>query len=429
MSNTTVVSSKGNAITHISFQDTFAELKEHWMALLAAIIGTGFGVATLVFYTTGLFVPELKNEYGWTLAQLSLLPLAGAIVIVFMSPLIGALIDKVGTRFPPTISLLFLSAAFILLTLTGPQFSAFLAVWVAMYIFASASSPVSFTRIITTRFDKARGLALGIALGGAGIVAFLVPKILGGIIAQDWKLGYYILSGCVFISSLLFFVLMSFSQRKERLKKEALSINEDKVTTLVEEEVKPISVNLAIKLGAIFVLIPLAVGGMTMHLVPMLRDSGLTALEAASIASLIGISVVFGRIIIGVLIDRIFAPWVAAVVMLLVASGFAMLLFLGPAFSAAAAIGLGLALGAEVDLIGYLTGRYFGLKRYGKFFGIFYALFNVGLGFAPYLVTVFLNSSGSYSLPLAISIGLLLATVILLMTLPKYNYAAHVGNH
>lgn len=409
---------------------TLDEFRQNWMALLAAILGTGFGIATLVFYTTGLFVPSLKAEFGWTMSQLSLLPLIGAIVIIVTSPFVGALVDKVGTRFPPAISLALLGIAFCILTVAGPSFSIFMIAWIAMYIFSAASTPVSFTRIITTRFDKARGLALGIALGGAGIVAFFVPKFLGALIAENWRMGYYILAGAVLCAATLFFILMTLTHKKEsKQKKNLVRANTEVSTTEIVEKIIPVSKSLVIKLTAIFLFIPLAVGGMTLHLVPMLRENGLTPTEAAGIASLIGISVVFGRVIIGLLIDRIFAPWIAAIVMLIVAAGFGSLLFLGPAYSAGAAIGLGLALGAEVDLIGYLTGRYFGIKKYGKFFGGFYAMFNVGLGLAPFLVTLFYNTSGSYSLPLSLSVILLIVTAGILLTLPKYNYQAQAVTH
>lgn len=184
------------------------EIRTYWKELLAATIGTGFGVATLIFYTTGLFVPSLRTEFGWSLSELSLLPLVGCFIIIITSPFVGRIIDKYGVKIPASVSLIALSASFICLTVSGPSFTSFMVIWIVMHFVAAASIPVSFTRVVTTRFTSMRGLSLGITLGGAGIVAFLVPKLLGDTIASDWRQGYYVLSAAVLAAAIIFWLLL-----------------------------------------------------------------------------------------------------------------------------------------------------------------------------------------------------------------------------
>ncbi len=57
--------------------------------------------------------------------------------------------------------------------------------------------------------------------------------------------------------------------------------------------------------------------------------------------------------------------------------------------------------GAESDFVGYLVGRYFGLKAYGQIFGVIYGMFMVGIAIGPalfgYLFDRFHTPHGSRS--------------------------------
>ncbi|MFD0661218.1 MFS transporter [Thermocatellispora tengchongensis] len=104
--------------------------------------------------------------------------------------------------------------------------------------------------------------------------------------------------------------------------------------------------------------------------------------------------------------------------MLLAALGYVALLAGGPALAAAAAVGVGLALGAEVDLIGYLTARYYGLARYSRMFGVFYAVFMLGVGASPLMMAWLLAVTGGYTAPLLVAVALLALAAALLLSAP-----------
>ena len=80
-----------------------------------------------------------------------------------------------------------------------------------------------------------------------------------------------------------------------------------------------------------------------------------------------GLSTIAGRLVSGYLLDRFFAPYVAAALFLLPLAGVG-ILAAGPGGPALilAAIALGFGLGAEVDVIGFMVSRYFGLRSYGR---------------------------------------------------------------
>ena len=83
---------------------------------------------------------------------------------------------------------------------------------------------------------------------------------------------------------------------------------------------------------------------------------------------------------------------------------------------------VGLGLGAEVDLVAYLSSRYFGLRSYGAIFGWIWAVFSVSGGLGAYLMGFGFDKTGSYVVPL---IGFFCAAVLatlLVLSLGPYRY-------
>jgi nitrate/nitrite transporter NarK len=123
-----------------------------------------------------------------------------------------------------------------------------------------------------------------------------------------------------------------------------------------------------------------------------------------------------GRLGIGYLLDRFFAPYVAAYFF----CGFALGMFLlwsgmvgGWAFVAMVLVGLGL--GAELDVMPYAVSRYFGLGAFGEIYGYTFAAFNLGGVVGPLLMGAGFDATGSYNLVLA-TFGVAALTAAGLMT-------------
>lgn len=386
------------------------EFATHWRALVAATIGVSAGVAVLPIYTNGLFFPSLETEFGWSRSQLSSVQLVGSLIIIVTAPFVGVLVDRIGVRIPAAFSLAALGIAYFVVSLNGPSFGVYLAVFAAMFVLAAGSTAVPFTRAVNERFDKARGLALGISLSAVGMVAFLVPRLLGSVIAEDWRFGYRALGTFGLVSALVVLLFMP-SGRITTTKSAAagrLPLREIVAGTLFA------------RLAGAFLFLALAVGGAAVHLVSFLRDSGATASSAANTAAIVGLSLIAGRFGCGLLIDRFFAPRVGAAVALIAATSFASLVLVGPDVAYLAAVGIGLALGAEVDLIGYLVARYYGLQQYGRIFGIYYAVFFLGLGASPLLMATLRESTGNYTLALSASVVMLIIGSICLLSCPAF---------
>lgn len=164
-----------------------------------------------------------------------------------------------------------------------------------------------------------------------------------------------------------------------------------------------------------FVPISYAIGAMIPSIVPLLLTKGFTVSEAVSLATLTGLAVLFGRLIGGYLIDRIWAPAVAFVFLSLPA--IALFIFTGGVTESSAIMAIlliGFGAGVEYDFMAYLVSKYFGMKRYSAIYGMLYAFFGLGAGFGPSLMNNLADSRGwDFTLQSA-AIALIIATVPLL---------------
>jgi cyanate permease len=92
----------------------------------------------------------------------------------------------------------------------------------------------------------------------------------------------------------------------------------------------------------------------------------------------------------------------------------------GQVFLAAFLIGLGM--GAEVDIIAFLTSRYFGLRAFGEVYGYAFASYVLAGALGPWLMGLGFDRSGSYG---SILVGFLLATLlaaVLMTRLGPYRF-------
>jgi predicted MFS family arabinose efflux permease len=172
-----------------------------------------------------------------------------------------------------------------------------------------------------------------------------------------------------------------------------------------------------------FVLVAGGVSACSAHIAAVLADQGLSTRTGAFATSAFGGGLLLGRVGSGYLLDRFFAPRVAAVIFGCAATGIALLRIAasqGAAFAAAVVIGLGV--GAEVDIMAYLTSRYFGLRSFGAIYGFVFACFGLSAGLGAYLMGAGFDATGSYDLPLTLFCAATLTGATLMLRLGPYRY-------
>jgi MFS family permease len=175
----------------------------------------------------------------------------------------------------------------------------------------------------------------------------------------------------------------------------------------------------------------LAVSGISPNLIPALTDKGMTAATAATVQGVYGVAIILGRIAVGYLVDRFWAPGVALVSLSLPVVG--CIILTGPvdfALVAFAVLLIGFAAGAELDLMAFFAARYFGLRHYAKIYSILYAILAVAGGVAPMLFATVYDRTASYRISFIVAAALFAVGAVILLALGRYpaRPAAHAAH-
>jgi len=381
-----------------------SEFRRGWPVVLAAASGAGLGIAGLLTYTAGIFAKDLEAEIGLSRTALGAAFFGTTVTLAIALPLVGRLVDRFGPRWPAVFGSVSLAIGFALLGTAVDSVPSYLAVMAGIGFFAACSAPVAYTRAVNAVFDRSRGLALGFTQVGIGVAAMIVPPILAGVVAErGWSAGYLALA---LIAALGIIPALALPGRGDTVAKTASDDSQLR---------SPLFFGLLLAFG----MMALAFAGLLTHFVPMLREAGLAAQTAGTIAGLIGASVIVSRIVVGWLADRLEAPRIAATCCALCALGCLALAWQGAALAWLGAIALGTAMGAEADLIGYLTARYFGMANYGRLYAVQYASFMLMGGVSPLWVGALADATGGYAAPLLVTATGLGIASVLFLRLPR----------
>lgn len=394
----------------------FEEFRRGWPVILACAIGVGVGLTGLPFYTFGVFINPLEEAYAWSRSSTAVSMMVLNAGTLFLSPLLGILMDRVGVKAIAVPSLIGLAIGMLALSYSGGSILHFYAAWFLVAVLGSGTTPLTWTRAVTASFNQMRGLALGLTLMGTGLASMFGPRLVqAAISAGGWEAGFRAMS--VFV--LLVAVPLAFFGLKSKRAASEQVLDATPATGLEFRDALKRPAFWLIFIGIFFVI--LGQSSSTVHFVPLMRGRGVEAADATQMMVALGLSVIVGRVLVGLALDRLHAPLVARVCLLLPILALLVLVFTTTGrFGLLSAILLGLAAGAEVDLLAYLVGRYFGLKSYGKIYGVMLSAFALGGGLGPVLTGMAYDAEGNYALALYAGVGVFLAGAILLGMLGKY---------
>jgi MFS family permease len=397
-----------------------AEWRLHYMLPIAAALG--YATSVIHIYGLGPFIQPLSDAFGWSRTQVTIgLTLSTMVQAVFGIP-IGLMVDKYGPRRFGLIGVLLTTGAFAALsTATGTSLN-----WYALWgLLAVATLPVQatvWTSAVATRFEASRGLAFAITLCGASVAIAIFPLLGTALIAAyGWQKAIAI-EGAIW-AAIAFPVILIFFRGAHDKPRNAGPIEARRVLSGVElGEGLRSSIYWRLLLASL--LFTFTIIALVVHFIPILTDRGADKMAAASIASLIGLSSIAGRIGTGLLLDRLRGSLVGAVVFMLPAIGCLLLLTVGttPLGQAAAALTIGLTLGAEVDVIVYLTTKHFGLKSFGGLYGGLLTALSIGTSTGPLAASAVFDHVGSYAPFLWLTIGFMVASSAALASLPKPKF-------
>ncbi|MDX2224009.1 MAG: MFS transporter [Rhodospirillaceae bacterium] len=403
--------------------DVWAEFRRGWPIVIVAAVGLACGLSALPIYSLGVFTKPLGEEFGWSRAEVQSIYTWMTIGNLVASPALGWLIDRHGVRLVCIFSLVGQALGFVALGLAGDTLVSFYAIGFVTAVIGVGTVPITWTRVIIDWFDKGRGRALGLALAGTGVSAAFIPSYTTWLLQEfGWRMAY------VGLGALPIVLALPLSLWLLRDRTTGAATPTAPRTAAAEPAVVDVDFRTAVTgyrfwaMNVAFFLIGASVAGLIAHLIPMLTDGGMQPATAAQIAGVIGIAVIIGRIGTGYLIDRFWAPGVGLILLclpilscLLLAWGVG-----GVPGALLAALLIGLAAGAEFDLMSFLVSRYFGQRRYGIIYSCLYAIFKLSAGIGAPVFGLAYDTTGAYALILFSAIAALLAGSILLLCLGPY---------
>lgn len=373
------------------------------------------GAISLPGPAVGVFMTGLQRDFGWSRTGISLALSVGVGVIVLMSPVIGWLADRYREAHILAVGMIAMAASFVLFSRMNGSLAGFTLGYGSMMVVASGASTVPLARILNENFDRSRGVALGIAMVGTGLSGFLLPLLLAPYAAREgWRAGFVAMATLVLLCVPVVLWLLRGARHI------APAANYPTVLSAGVSFARAVRTKAFLLMAVCFPLITLATVGVLVHFMALLADAGVPPARAGAIASVSGITLIVVRLVTGWLVDRVFAPRVAAAMMAAAATCLALFALLGPGAAVLGAVCYGLAVGAEIDIIAYLTARYFGMRAYGRIYGCLYATVLVGSTFSPVLYGLCFDRLGSYTPAIAVSAVLLGIAAGLLLLLPRF---------
>ena len=406
-----------------------AEFQLSWKIVLVAGVGLACGLSALPIYSLGVFTKPLSEAFGWSRAEVQGMYTWMTIGNLVAAPFLGWLIDRQGVRRVTLASLIGMALGMASLGLFTGSLLSFYVLGFFTAVLGIGTVPITWTRVIVDWFDTGRGRALGIALAGTGVSATFIPIYTTWLMTEyGWRTAYIGLAALPALIALPLSYFLLF----DRTGHSAKPVNSASPEPPAQKHLDGMELRDVLKgfrfwvMNAAFVMVGMCIAGLIAHLIPMLTDRNVTPTTAAQVAGTIGLAVIVGRIGTGYLIDRFWAPGVGMVLLCLPA-GSCIILASGvggvPAALLAAVL-VGLAAGAEFDLMSFLTSKYFGQRKYGIIYSCLYAAFKLSAGIGAPLFGLSFDITGSYAFILYCAAGLLIAGSLLMLALGPYRVAA-----
>jgi MFS transporter, OFA family, oxalate/formate antiporter len=386
-----------------------------WLTLFTSFVILTIAFAFGLFCWPAIYRP-LTRAYGWTFAQAN----AGGSIILFLigilSPFVGTLVDKFKPKRVILGGTLVIAVALTLLSTihSRPQYYAFCFL---LGIGASAVSILPTSILIGPFFSRWRGLAVGFINAGIGLGGYIAPRLATAQIAQrGLSRMFLVLAACMAIPFLLTLIIVD-NHASPRIQTTSAT-----VPTMPQLARMPMFwiFGIALFFSAHAML------GVQQNLISYLTGAHVSAKEAALILAIALAAAAPGKLISGVLADRVNARAGMIFSIICVALGVLALLNTAPnstlIYSLAIVFGLGY--GGIFNAAPTIIFEYFGTHQVGKALGLFYVFFGLGTASGGELAGYLFDETRRWSVPFTVDLALACVGLLLLLVSARQTQAA-----
>lgn len=403
------------------------EWRSGWSLVMAAFVG--FSFLSIMTGSLSMFMEPIGKEFGWSRTIVSSGFTVASILTAILSPFFGMLIDRYGSRriaLPGIIGTIACICAF---SQANGSPSQWLVFWGIYAVISITVKTTVWTAAVVGVFSASQGLALGIVLCGTAAAQTILPPLANWLIEEfGWRNAYiYLGLGWGTVTFILcWFFLFDAHDRKKRAAIEA------KAEGLAPKAAPPAFPGLTIPQAwrsvplwviALTTLVIMALTmGFSIHQIAILGEAGISRGQAALLASAAGIAGITGKLVTGFLLDRFRANWVGGITLGAAALVFAFLIDGVKSYPliVLAMVVNGYTAGTKMQITGFLTARYGGMRHFGTIYGFMTSVTAFGSAIGPLIAGYTFDLSGDYGIFLIVgTIGSILCGLLLVL-LPRY---------
>ncbi|MBI4765908.1 MAG: MFS transporter [Deltaproteobacteria bacterium] len=393
------------------------------MVILSAVI---FAVMAARFYTFGVFLLPLSEEFHWSRGSISLAISAASIVGGLLSIFIAQLSDRYGPRLVVTIAGTLHTIGFLLATRITRLWHLYL-IWGFIMGIGSACGYVPLMSTIARWFEARRTTAIGITIAGFALGAISWPPLTQWFISTlDWRRAFLILG---IVSGLVMIPLAQLlKSTPESIKLKPFGYSPSSPLNINWSDNPGLSLNQAVKTGRFWLWGPITFCFFTslnilyVHIVAHARDIGIPPIIAASTLSIIAGSSILARLTIGAISDKVGTRTALSGALALSVIAFSFLVF-SPwhwTFYLFLVV-FGLSYGSVVPLETAVPAGLFGTASLGAIMAAVGLFPMIGGAAGPPVAGTIFDRTGAYQPTFIICLGLSLAALVLSILLSRFK--------
>jgi MFS family permease len=373
-----------------------------------------FAIVGLALYGLPFFYDHMVREFGWSRAQVTS---GNALSKLIVGPVFGFFAGWIVDRFGPR-RLMLVGVVMAGVALVG--LGNMNALWMFYFFYLLnalgyvCAGPLPNQVLLSRWFDKSRGKAMGFAYLGIGIGAVVAFQISPTLIRYfGWRYALSALGVLIVLIAFPFAFFVRESPTATSYKSSGPVTTEPIGWVLSKPRFYLLMIGSMCSIGA--------VGGTNQHLKLLLAtDLQFSEQQAANVASIVLVSSLVGRVVMGWLADHLAKKYVMLLIYLIVAVGISLLFFTSiPGVIYLFAIVFGIGLGGDYMIIPLMAGEMFGVKVLGRLMGIVLTADGVAEALIPMLVGDLRDRTASYNLSFMVLVGLAVVGAIAVSLLPK----------
>jgi len=380
------------------------------------VVGVGIVIGCIGMGSMGslsIFLQPMAEAMGWTRAGISGAALLNFLAMGVGSFLWGALSDRVGTR-----AVVISGGSLLGLGLVGASQAATLHQFQLLFgIAVGLSVGALYTPLIsgTMRwFSRNRSLAVALVSSGLSLGSTVVGPIARGLItAYDWRIAMLVIGNLAWLIIIPLALFVRDPDADTDGEPVAAGADRGPAFTVGEALRTPQFAAIALTHFACCA----AHSGPIFHMASNVMDHGVSAMAAATVFSLAGIGSLSGRVICGLLADRIGAKRMLVIGLTLQATSISLYMVTGGlAGFYALALMFGFSYGGVMPLYAIVVREYFGARIMGTTFGAVGLVATLGMALGPLTGGLLYDSLGSYFWLYMGSFGIGLGAVAIALT-------------